>query len=37
MGRQTPGHALARRAGVAKQDGVVAGVWLPSGEEPPNH
>lgn len=37
MGRQKPGQALARRTGVAEQDRVVAGVWLPSSEEPPNH
>lgn len=35
MGRQKPGHALAWRAGVAKQDRVGAGAWLPCGEEPP--
>lgn len=37
MGRQKPGQALARRTGVAEQDRVVAGVWLSSNEEPPNH
>lgn len=35
MGRQKPGQALAWRTGVAEQDRVVAGVWLPSSEEPP--
>lgn len=37
MGRQKPGQALAQRTGVAEQDRVVAGVWRPSSEEPPNH
>lgn len=37
MGRQKPGHALAWRAGVAKQDRVVMGVQLPGGEKNSNH